>query len=230
MTDEVFKTVLAHLVAATSLLARAEDEGVKPSRAVASNAMFRQMMKDYDKAIMAGREAALNITSTEWLFCPECGCVETHYEEGRHKQCKECHQEWFSDIDYTEVLRSNIEHLRSLNKDAHAIIDRIWDIFGRPSYEELAGRTIYDMVQNVVDRERETADVNEKMINLVNSLRLEVNTLRVMNENRNEEIYRLRAGLEFYANPEIYKPHPHGPAFDRRDLSFHAKSVLETGK
>lgn len=34
--------------------------------------------------------------------------------------------------------------------------------------------------------------------------------------------------LKFYANPEIYKPHPHGPAFDRRDLSFSATSTLST--
>ena len=33
--------------------------------------------------------------------------------------------------------------------------------------------------------------------------------------------------LRFYANPEIYKPHPHGPAFDDRDLSFKAKAALE---
>jgi hypothetical protein len=36
----------------------------------------------------------------------------------------------------------------------------------------------------------------------------------------------LRDALEFYANPAIYKPHPHGPAFDDRDLSFKAKAVL----
>lgn len=38
----------------------------------------------------------------------------------------------------------------------------------------------------------------------------------------------LRKALEFYANPEIYKPHPHGLAFDDRDVSFRAKSVLAT--
>jgi len=37
---------------------------------------------------------------------------------------------------------------------------------------------------------------------------------------------RLREALEFYANPEIYKPDPHGPAFDRRDVSFHARAAL----
>ncbi|KEA07173.1 hypothetical protein [Rhizobium rhizogenes] len=35
-----------------------------------------------------------------------------------------------------------------------------------------------------------------------------------------------RGVLEWYASPEIYKPHPHGLAFDRRDLSSSAKSFL----
>lgn len=33
--------------------------------------------------------------------------------------------------------------------------------------------------------------------------------------------------LEWYANPEIYKPHPHGPAFDNRDVSYVARAALE---
>lgn len=32
--------------------------------------------------------------------------------------------------------------------------------------------------------------------------------------------------LEFYASPEVYKAHPHGPAFDRRDLSHAARALL----
>jgi len=40
------------------------------------------------------------------------------------------------------------------------------------------------------------------------------------------EVERLRKALAFYANPEIYKPHPHGPAFDRRDLSDVARAAL----
>ena len=36
----------------------------------------------------------------------------------------------------------------------------------------------------------------------------------------------LREALEWYANPEIYEPHPHGLAFDNRDLSYHAKAAL----
>ena len=36
----------------------------------------------------------------------------------------------------------------------------------------------------------------------------------------------LLEALQFYANSEIYKPHPHGPAFDDRDLSFRAREAI----
>ena len=36
----------------------------------------------------------------------------------------------------------------------------------------------------------------------------------------------LREALEFYANPETYRPHPHGIAFDRRDISYIARAAL----
>lgn len=36
----------------------------------------------------------------------------------------------------------------------------------------------------------------------------------------------LLEALQFYANSEIYKPHPHGPAFDDRDLSFRARAAI----
>lgn len=44
------------------------------------------------------------------------------------------------------------------------------------------------------------------------------------------EVERLRKALSYYANPEIYKPHPHGPAFDRRDLSGVAIAALNGGR
>jgi len=38
---------------------------------------------------------------------------------------------------------------------------------------------------------------------------------------------RMREALKWYANPEVYKPHPNGLAFDRRDLSYHARAADE---
>lgn len=60
---EALKTVLASLVATTSLIIRAEDMKVKPSKAVASDAMFLQMLKDYDAATSAGRAAIMEISN-----------------------------------------------------------------------------------------------------------------------------------------------------------------------
>jgi hypothetical protein len=41
-----------------------------------------------------------------------------------------------------------------------------------------------------------------------------------------DAIEALVEALRFYANPEIYKPHPHGPGFDRRDVSYTARALL----
>ena len=56
-----------------------------------------------------------------------------------------------------------------------------------------------------------------------------IKTLTSERDRLREENEMMRKALEFYANPEIYKPHPHGPAFDRRDLSYHAKVALKGG-
>lgn len=45
-----------------------------------------------------------------------------------------------------------------------------------------------------------------------------------------DEIERLRVALEWYANSEIYKPSPHGLAFDNRDLSYHARAALKAAQ
>ena len=41
---------------------------------------------------------------------------------------------------------------------------------------------------------------------------------------------KLRAALEWYANPEIYRSSPHGIAFDRHDRSYTARAELEAPK
>lgn len=52
---EVMKGTLATLVAITSLVIRAEDAKRQPSKVVASDAMFRQMLVDYDNATISAR-------------------------------------------------------------------------------------------------------------------------------------------------------------------------------
>jgi putative hemolysin len=43
-----------------------------------------------------------------WAYCPECGSEEIRYEEGGHKQCAICHQEWWTDVDYSDVVRKHL--------------------------------------------------------------------------------------------------------------------------
>lgn len=53
----------------------------------------------------------LTMLAGEWTFCPECGSEEIHYEEGNHKQCAYCHQEWYSHINYSRVVKVNLQEL-----------------------------------------------------------------------------------------------------------------------
>src|SRR5229473_4803677 len=48
--------------------------------------------------------------------------------------------------DAVEDAASEIAALRSRLAEETAIVDRIWDMLGRPSYEELKGRSIYDLI------------------------------------------------------------------------------------
>lgn len=57
-----------------------------------------------------------------WGYCPECGCEDIHHQDGEHKQCASCHQEWFSSIDYSDVVR---EHLSGKYIDKDAVIGRL---------------------------------------------------------------------------------------------------------
>lgn len=40
------------------------------------------------------------------------------------------------------------------------------------------------------------------------------------------KVERLMEALRFYGDAAVYEPHPHGMAFDRRDLSHHARVAL----
>lgn len=60
--------------------------------------------------------------SRPWSYCPECGSEHVQHHEGEHKQCANCHQEWFSGTDYTDVVR---KHLAGKFRDKDAEIERL---------------------------------------------------------------------------------------------------------
>ena len=56
-----------------------------------------------------------------WTYCPECGCEEVRHADGNHKQCAKCHQEWFADIDYTDVVRGHLAERTDLSANANKV-------------------------------------------------------------------------------------------------------------
>lgn len=54
----------------------------------------------------------------------------------------------------------------------------------------------------------------------------EIDRCHAVIERLEADLKALREALTFYANPEVYRPHPHGSAFDNRDLSFVARAAL----
>ncbi|MEX2739971.1 hypothetical protein AB3480_00730 [Rhizobium mongolense] len=101
---------------------------------------------------------------------------------------------------------------------------------------DIVERLRFLSAQNRDSRHLKMAYAMDDAADLITSLRANIDRLtsnpadhrywegRYRDEKAENE--RLRKSLEFYANPEIYKPHPHGIGFDRRDLSFHAKAAL----
>lgn len=65
MARDPFKQVLVSLIAAVSLLERADKMRRALRYAAASNAMFQQMMTDYRRAIDAGRAALKKTENTD---------------------------------------------------------------------------------------------------------------------------------------------------------------------
>lgn len=106
-----------------------------------------------------------------WTYCPECGSKSLHHQEGEHKQCAVCHQEWFSDIDYSETVRGNLEkskgdlyrmqteltEAREYNKELHATLLKVRDS------EIHEGRLLYDSITKLLANQSSPVDQDESI-------------------------------------------------------------------
>lgn len=80
------------------------------------------MMNREDTTGGMGLGAARDGLTREWDFCPECGCMEFHREEGWTEGlrfCVRCGQDWYSDVDYLDVVQANL-HLAYLERAERA--------------------------------------------------------------------------------------------------------------
>lgn len=77
---------------------------------------------------------AVTVGVKPWGYCPECGCEEPRFGEGPHKQCARCYQEWFTDIDYSEVVRCNLQKLFIA---AFAVTPKVKPLVWKETYEKV---------------------------------------------------------------------------------------------
>jgi hypothetical protein len=57
--------------------------------------------------------------------------------------------------DEIERLTAQLETVHAQLAEQTAIVDRIWDQFGRPDCGDLKGRSIHDLIQEVIDSNAE---------------------------------------------------------------------------
>jgi len=52
-----------------------------------------------------------------WKYCPECGCVgfvENKMGDKEERTCTQCGQDWFVDVDYSDVVIKKLKEITSL--------------------------------------------------------------------------------------------------------------------
>ena len=55
-------------------------------------------------------------------------------------------------VEFAQQLERELSALNARLAEETAIVDRIWDQLGSPSYEELKGRSIHDLIDEALSR------------------------------------------------------------------------------
>lgn len=59
----------------------------------------------------AGHPEPSEALDVPWSFCPECGNESYGDLSETHKICRECNQDWHTDVDYRDVVKKNLQAL-----------------------------------------------------------------------------------------------------------------------
>lgn len=118
--------------------------------------LYPQARIDADAAIIAALRA-------EVARLQECAVTWEHNWKSERDVKLQCVLHARAAERRAEAAEAREKELERRLRDETAIVDRIWDMFGRPSYEELAGRSIYDLIAELQARvalasKKETVD------------------------------------------------------------------------
>ena len=122
----------------------------------AAEPLYPQARIDADAAIIAALRA-------EVARLQECAVTWEHNWKSERDVKLQCVLHARAAERRAEAAEAREKELERRLRDETAIVDRIWDMFGRPSYEELAGRSIYDLIAELQARvapasKKETVD------------------------------------------------------------------------
>jgi len=79
------------------------------------------------------------VNKETWAFCPECGSTDTENESGTYKQCAECGQDWYIDINYSVVIKEKLQMGRSLEAELQSREEEVIRMQAR--YDALSAET-----------------------------------------------------------------------------------------
>ena len=75
------------------------------------------------------------------IFCPECGSEEISKGDGKSLFCNNCHQEFFSDTDYSDAIAYNMRKMKRKISEQEILIRIGIELIklAKEHYEEIDG-------------------------------------------------------------------------------------------
>ena len=98
----------------------AHDGKACPRSSCAVCGQFSPKWKECDSMLAAAPASPQAAQPVAWPYRPECGSEKIRHQEGEHKQCAVCHQEWFAGVDYSDFVR---KHLSGKYADKDQVIE-----------------------------------------------------------------------------------------------------------
>lgn len=94
--------------------------------------------------VAAAAPVATDSKHVGWEYCPECGCLETDPpQEGVGYFCTNCGQEWHGDLDYSGVVRANLERLHKLSSSNITLAAPVVPVAAQPVVPDPVAWLVY---------------------------------------------------------------------------------------
>jgi len=116
----------------------------------------------YTKELLK-RHPHLDNSTGYCFFCK----VETNYRYPTLDKscCPYCATHHSVEEFHTDLIAEIIQQENIIDNRDTVIVDKIWQMLGNPAYSELKGRSIYDLIQELIDAKNELEKLRAESIN-----------------------------------------------------------------